>query len=689
MNFTKKLLLLLAVLTVGLCLVMAASADESSRRIVLDGGTATLDGEAVPEYDYTWHADPSVVHDEVKNAPAEYYTGTEPSGEDPVYIAHDILYFPEVPVEGFKRVRYDDDYEWVYYYPVEEYADYIWANLPVQGSSVPTHMMHSEEDAYSNPVLHITEPGTYELSGNWAGQIWIDLGDQDDTFADENAKVTVILNGVDVTCTVAPALVFYSVYEADNGWEERESYGPEVDISDAGAKVVIADDTENTFTGTNIYRMLKTKYKDDNSTEAVKTQKKMRKLDGAFYSFRSMLINGGEKGNGVLNIIAGHEGLDTELHLTINGGKVNVQSQDDGLNVNEDGVSVLTVNGGELHIVAGLGEEGDGVDSNGYLVVNGGVVISAAKPFSDSGLDSDKGSFVNGGFVVATGSTMDWAESDSKQVTMNLQFAADQASDEAIIVTDQDEKVIFAYDPDKDETTGSNNRGYKGAVISCPEFKVGETYHVYVGGDVEGTEVDGLYDVSTVTSFSGSVRQVYTGTDVRFGPGGFGGGFPGGGFQNSDFPGGGFPGGGMPGDMGRGPEDRPEGRGGRGDMFSDIDGLTVGEDGTVSVSAEAAEAILEQLKKRDPETAVTVQELQAITQMNVLFDLMGPGSPNGGPNGGPDTPNAEFSDGGFPGGFGGGFGGPGAENSGEASANFFMNDTVNAFSGVTDEGADA
>ena len=615
-----------SVLLAGLILLVSAAAvfaDEPVRQIILNPGTAKLDGEAVPEYDYAWHADPSVVHDEVKNAPAEYYTGTKPSGEDDVYIAHDIFYFPEVPADGFKLVRYDGENEWVYYYPVEEYQDYIWANLPVRGNSVPASMMHSEEDAWNNPVLHITKAGTYELSGSWQGQILIDLGDQDDTFADESAKVTLILNNADVTCTVAPALIFYSVYEADNGWEDRETYSDEVDISEAGAKVILADDSENNFTGTNVYRMLKAKYKNDESTEAVKTQKKMRKTDGAFYSYQSMLIDGQEKGNGVLNIIAGHEGLDTELHLTINGGKVNIQSQDDGVNVNEDGVSVLTINGGELHIVAGLGAEGDGVDSNGYLVINGGVVISAAKPQSDSGLDSDKGSFVNGGYVVATGSTMDWAETDSKQVTMNLQFAANQSSDEAIIVTDQEGKVIFAYDPDKDETAGSNNRGYQGAVISSPEFKIGETYHVYVGGDVEGTDVDGLYDINTVTGFSGAVRQVYTGTDVRgFGPGGFGfGGFPGG-----------------------GPGGRQEERGGfPGEPSAGEGGSTPGQPGDM------------------PEM---------------------PDEFRGGPNDGDGFGQPPA---GMPGGPMGGPGGFMNAAAGEASADFFMNDTVNAFSGVTDE----
>ena len=685
MKSAKKVFILIAVLACILCLAVAASAEDTVRKIVLENGKATLDGEAVLEYDYAWHADPGTAHDEVKNAPAEYYTGTKPSGEDAVYVAHDIFYFPEVPADRFKKVWYDDDTEWAYYYTAEEYKDYIWALLPVQGNSVPAKMMHSEEDAYANPVLHITEPGTYELSGNWQGQIWVDLGDQDDTFTDENAKVTLILNGADVTCTVAPALVFYSVYEADNTWEDRDSYGPDVDISDAGAKVVIADDSQNTFSGTNVYRMLKAKYKDDNSTDAVKVQKKLRKTDGAFYSYRSMIIEGQEDGNGILNIISANEGLDTELHLTINGGKVNIQSQDDGVNVNEDHVSVLTVNGGELHIVAGLGAEGDGVDSNGYLVINGGIVISAAKPFSDSGLDSDRGSFINGGYVVATGSTMDWAESDSNQVTMNLQFASDQASDEAIIVTTKDGKVIFAYDPDKDETSGSNNRGYKGAVISCPEFKAGETYHVYIGGDVEGFEIDGLYDITTVTSFSGAVRQTFTGTDVRgFGPFGMGGPKPG----DGEFPGrpgdGGRPEpptGGRPGD-GRRPEPPAGGRPGEGGFpggpmsgpesrFENIEGFATNEDGSVSITAEAAEEILAILKEENPETTVTAEMIAAITDMQEVFGLLFDRGF------GPRPMEGRGRD----------FGGMEPGNEGEPSADFFMNDTVNAFSGVADEAA--
>jgi len=113
------------------------------------------------------------------------------------------------------------------------------------------------------------------------------------------------------------------------------------------------------------------------------------------------------------------------------------------------------------------------------------------------------GSYVNGGTVVALGSTMDWAESDSEQVTMNLQFAEYRDSLDAIVIKDKaDGSVIFEYDPSGDELLGENARKYMGAVISCPEFELKEVYEVYAGG----------------------IQQGYTGTDVRRGPGGFGGG---------------------------------------------------------------------------------------------------------------------------------------------------------------------
>ena len=361
---------------------------------------------------------------------------------------------------------------------------------------------HSAEDAAAHTVVNITEPGTYHLSGSLSkGQVAVDLGE--DAKRDPEAVVTLVLDNVDITCEVAPAVIFYNVYECNEAWVaydegEIEDYEAvaDVDTSAAGANVIVADDSVNNIDGAYVARI----YKDTGE------EKKLHKYDAAFYSKMTMNVNSGDKGDGILNIHASNEGLDSEMHLTINGGKINISSGNDGINTNEDNVSVTTINGGSLHIVAGLGEEGDGIDSNGYLVINGGTVIAAAKPMSDSGLDADLGSYINGGTVIATGSTMDWAESESEQVTMNLQFAEYHKFEDVIQVRSSDDDTpVFAFDPDADEVLSKYPRNYQGLILSSPEFAQDETYHVYMG----------------------SSQQSFTGTDVMMGPGGFGGGMGG------------------------------------------------------------------------------------------------------------------------------------------------------------------
>lgn len=389
-----KFMLMLSMMTILLVSCGKSTAKVGDEVVIeLQGNKATIDGQAVEEFDYTWHSDPSKAE--------EWYEGTEPDTDKGAFIAHDIWYYPELNEDGFARVEYDGENEWAYNYTAEGLTDFIYATLPVQGENVPTEMMHSAEEAYDNPVLHITKPGTYIIQGNWNGQIMIDLGEKKETFKDENSKVKLILNGVDVNCSVAPAFVAYSAYECDNGWEEREEYSNNVNTANAGVDIEIADNSINNFIGTNIYRMLKPEYKKEGSD----VQKKLRKLDGAFYSFVSMNISGQEKATGILNITSGFEGLDDELHLTINSGNINIYAQNDGINVNEDNVSVFTMNGGTLHIFAGLGAEGDGIDSNGYIVVNDGIIAGGTPSGSDELLDSDCGNTVNGGRVITIGSS--------------------------------------------------------------------------------------------------------------------------------------------------------------------------------------------------------------------------------------------------------------------------------------------
>jgi len=64
--------------------------------------------------------------------------------------------------------------------------------------------------------------------------------------------------------------------------------------------------------------------------------------------------------------------------------------------------------------------EGDGIDSNGYLIINGGTVISAGKPQSDFGMESSLGIIINRRTTVGVGSSIDGASTSSSQPTMNL-----------------------------------------------------------------------------------------------------------------------------------------------------------------------------------------------------------------------------------------------------------------------------
>lgn len=386
--------------------------------ITFKDGNAYMNELKIKEYDYTWHVDPSSYHEEVKNAPAEYYTGTKPDTNDICYIDHELYYYPMLDKDKFKLINYDGEKEWAYYYEDGINNDYIFSTLP-NFNDFPSNMMHTKEEALKNKVLHITKAGVYVLEGDWLGQINIDLGDKDTVFKDSSATVTIVLNNVNITCSVAPAVVFVSTYECDNAWSEKDKHSWDVETNNAGVNIVIGDDTTNTIKGENIYRMLKPVYKDEESKDTVKVQKKIRKIDSPLYSYVSMNIDGEDKDNGILNIKSSFEGLGSELHLTILGGNITIDSNDDGINTNEDDVSVCNLKGGEILINAAKGQEGDGIDSNGYIVVDGTNLTINNIRMPDNALDSSSGVIYNKGNVIVNGKEVKLEKGEYKEIGIN------------------------------------------------------------------------------------------------------------------------------------------------------------------------------------------------------------------------------------------------------------------------------
>lgn len=336
---------------------------------------------------------------------------------------------------------------------------------------IETHSDVPEELAeLQNRVVTITDAGTYVFSGT-ATDTQIAVA------AEETDEVRIVLNGVDITCQTAAAI---QVYSAADPRTEGE-YNVTIELAEGSENVV-------------------------NGSHTKKTEEDNVKHDAAISSSVSL----GFEGSGDLTVNGDNEGIEAKYgHLTFNGGNVTINSHDDPVNASEDYYAVITINDGYIYssVTSDPQYEGDGMDSNGYIKINGGTAINLAHPYSmDSGIDSDCGSYINGGTVIGAGNMYDTIEDASEQLYMLLQFS--ESTEDLLVVTDKNDKPVFAYD---------FPHSYTYIAFSTPELEEG-IYHVYMGGEIEGVEKDGLY--TEITSYTGGTQLHHGGTVVG---GGFGG----------------------------------------------------------------------------------------------------------------------------------------------------------------------
>lgn len=296
----------------------------------------------------------------------------------------------------------------------------------------------------------------------------------------------MILSDADITCTVAPAILFLNAYECDVFRSHTDS-AMEIDTTKAGINLIL--EGKNSINGSHVAKIWK------NQKDEQGNRKKLWKQDGAIHSYVSMNVYG----PGKLNLTGDKEGLSSDLHITIFDGDISIKAMDDGINVSKASESVITVNGGFLRIISGLLNpegDGDGIDSNGYIVVNGGTLIIQA-PLHDAPFDGESvnGSpiFIHGGTVVTMGAREDMASSASKQSSIYWIGNFKDACESTITVTNKQGKVVFAYDPSKDDFINTNLRPHTALMLSCKNFELGETYHLWLGSTLSGNETDGVY----------------------------------------------------------------------------------------------------------------------------------------------------------------------------------------------------
>lgn len=168
---------------------------------------------------------------------------------------------------------------------------------------------------------------------------------------------------------------------------------------------------------------------------------------------------------------------------------------------------VFEMNGGNLYINAG----GDGLDSNGNLVMNGGTVIVDGPENNGNGAIDYENSFdMNGGQLIAAGASgmAMTPSSDSAVNSVMITFSSSYKNTKIMLKDSQGNEVI-AYTPVK---------SFNSIVFSDKNLKNGETYTVYADGE----EIDSF-----------TISQVIT--TVGNGGGMQGGGFGGGGMKNGGF----------------------------------------------------------------------------------------------------------------------------------------------------------
>ena len=135
----------------------------------------------------------------------------------------------------------------------------------------------------------------------------------------------------------------------------------------------------------------------------------------------------------------------------------------------------IKITGGTLTVST----DGDGLDSNGSLLVTGGTtIVYGPTSDGDSALDYDGSAIVTGGTLAAIGSAgmTESFDEASTQPVITYYCTETQSADTAITLTDSDGSALFTVTPEK---------AYASIVLTCPEMKLDATYTLAAGTDNE------------------------------------------------------------------------------------------------------------------------------------------------------------------------------------------------------------
>ena len=220
-------------------------------------------------------------------------------------------------------------------------------------------------------------------------------------------------------------------------------------------------------------------------------------VDDGIHATTSLAITGGK-----IDILTSYEGLEG-AKVTIDGGEINILALDDGINVaggndssavvrpgaqefSSDVSYVLTINDGKIYVNA----TGDGLDSNGYIYINGGeVVVDGPINSANGALDSENGIILNGGSVVAVGASgmAEGFDSTSAVNSVSIYFTSSQTKGTKVSLIDDSGAEIFSH---------TSAKAFNHAVIGTEKLETGKTYKILLNGE----EYESFVVENTVTT---------------------------------------------------------------------------------------------------------------------------------------------------------------------------------------------
>lgn len=207
--------------------------------------------------------------------------------------------------------------------------------------------------------------------------------------------------------------------------------------------------------------------------------------DDGFHADDALSVNAG-----TIQITESYEGLEG-LSIDVKGGEIRLTASDDGLNAagGTDQSGFGGMRGGDrfggmgggnadsyIHISGGtlkINASGDGIDSNGTLLISGGSVTVCGPTRGDTAvLDYEISGEITGGTFLGAGAyQMAQTFSGSEQGVIAVSVG-NQAAGTVCILTDTEGKTVISFCPDMD---------FAIVILSSPDLIKGETYTITVG----------------------------------------------------------------------------------------------------------------------------------------------------------------------------------------------------------------